>query len=169
MTVTLPTGWSVVSRYSNPGGTDTQLSPAVTYPAYEDMCIAPDSNHGRQVLNCAGLDFERGAVFGDTSRLFTPHQPDGWYDVIDVLPCPVGEMLPNGNLNAIHGDGAPTSSGFKPVGDKTAVFDEYHAHCDSGFAFSPRSWYLPTSKYRVIDYLDHAQTAWILAHIHWTK
>jgi hypothetical protein len=168
MTVTLPDGWSVLSRNSHAGATNTMFTPPAYVPAGEVMCIGPRGASDQPL--CPGLEFARGGIYGSGGSAFVAHQPDGWYQVADVENCPNDNgTLPGGTFDGVRTTGAPIHTGFAPVGGKTAVYDEYQAHCDGGFAFTPRSWYLPTSKYRVIDYLSHAQTAWVLAHIHWTK
>jgi hypothetical protein len=170
MTITLPVGWDVVERRPIPAGS---FFDGQAHPAGETMCVAPAGNRGPQTFGCAGLRFDRGAIVGSELKAFTAHQVAGWYFATDVQPCPVNGQ-PNGpdSLNGIRwgipgrpDTAGPRTSGFLPVGDRTAYYDQWAAYCESGYTFTPESWYLPTSQYRIIDFIPHRETAAILRTI----
>jgi hypothetical protein len=169
MTVTLPAGWSVQRRASIPAGVDHWGASPEPHGAGEWMCVGPGGDQGPALFGsagCNGVKFERGVVSGAGNTLFTAHQPDGWYTATDVQAClPKHSAYPAGKFDGVRPTGKPIRTGFAPVGDRTAIFDEWSAHCDSGFTFTPRSWYLPQSVYRILDLYNNPDTDWILQHI----
>jgi hypothetical protein len=63
---------------------------------------------------------------------------------------------PGGDYGPIRSDPAA------PVGDRTAVYDEWAAVCDSGATFNPRAWHLSDEQLLIIDVTEHPETEGVL-------
>ncbi|MBV9369932.1 MAG: hypothetical protein JO074_08885 [Frankiales bacterium] len=137
----VPKGW--------PSGSDRPFA---------NLCVAPPGKSRPAVFGCNGLDIWYGwdgYLPGNEMAIFERAHP-GWYHATDVQPCPVDPTKGRDGLNGIRDDGLAGTESLKPVGDHTAYFYQWHAHCDSGYKFSPRAWYLPTSKVLIFDYMGNA-------------
>jgi hypothetical protein len=163
LTFTLPPGWTI-SEHESAGPTTNPVT-GERMPAHESMCIRPAKVSFGGL--CPGLQFDRGWIPGAEGRTFTPHQPDGFLESTGVSPCPVGDPDNGpGGFNGIRTDPPePVETGFRPVGDRTAVFDRWSAHCDSGLILIPRSWYLPQSMIRILEIAPHPETTALLADV----
>lgn len=147
MAVGVPAGW-VVQRSAIHQGSGS-------------VCLLPKGST-QVVFGCAGVAFYFGAHLpGAHIGPYAPDQADGWYPATDVQPCPFVKQPADGTLIGIS-----TKPGFerglKPVGAHRADWNRWTGSC-AGLAFHPQAWFLPTSKVVVFDYLDHAETASILA------
>jgi len=110
------------------------------------------------MFGCAGLDVWYGwdgYLPGNEQAGFERAHP-GWYHATDVQPCPVKPTDGPDKLNGVRDDGLTASETLRPVGNRSAYFYQWHAHCDDGYRFAPRAWYLPTSKVLVFDYVGDA-------------
>jgi len=139
MQLALPHGWR----------SDTRSS-------FSHLCIEPPSK-GPRALGCGGLEVWYGwdgYLPGNELASFGRDHP-GWYHATDVQPCPVDPTNGPDGLNGIHDEGLVGGETLRPVGDRQAYFYQWHAHCDGGYRFSPRAWYLPVSKLVVFDYVGN--------------
>jgi hypothetical protein len=152
LTFDLPAGWELVSRT----GDDTMcVAPiGVTYPSW----------------GCTGLDLYHGDLPGNETSAYEDHQPWAWYHATDVPSCPT-ETDPTGpdwdQVRVPEGGTAdPVDSGFRPVGDRTAVYDQWEAECSqSAFRFTPRAWHLPESDIVIFDDFAQPEAEAILATV----
>lgn len=138
MQLTLPHGWR-----SNAASSFTNL------------CIGPPGKARPGVFGCDGLAVWYGwdgYLPGNEEGSFDRAHP-GWYRATDVEPCPVDPTNGPDHLNGIRDDGLVGAESLRPVGNRKAYFYQWRAHCDDGYRFSPRAWYLPASKLLVFDYL----------------
>ena len=148
MSVNLPTGWAARRSPINDG--------------WGDVCLAPRSGAKVVVFGCAGIAIWFGAHLpGAEMSAYAPDKENGWYPATDVQECP---FVPSGGKF----DGIRPSTGFqkglKPVGSHMAAWNRWSANCDDGkHPFHPQAWYLPKSKVVIFDYLEHPQTAAVLA------
>ena len=132
-------------------------------------------------MGCGGLDAYyawTGFAPGREQGNFLTDGP-GWYHATDVQPCPVEPTSGPDGLNGIH-EGALLEHRLAPVGSHRADYYRWAAHCDNGFRFTPRAWFLPQSKVVVFDYLDNAESSrllstaafdsgrWTMAYLHAT-
>jgi hypothetical protein len=66
------------------------------------------------------------------------------------------------HLNGVRDDGLAAKEALRPVGNRSAYFYQWRAHCDDGYRFAPRAWYLPASKILVFDYIGTASADAVL-------
>lgn len=124
---------------------------------FGNICVQRPG-HQPEVFGCGGLDIWFGwdsYLPGEEMTTFDPANP-GWYHATDVQPCPVKPTDGPDHLNGIREDGRASAPHYEPVGTRTAYFFQWRAHCDNGFTFSPRAWYLPASKILIFDYVGNA-------------
>jgi hypothetical protein len=151
-TFDLPAGWAVLSDNG------------------ARMCVAPAETE--DMGECAGLRLDRGDLMGYEQGPYVDHGDWSWHTGTDVMPCPDRPYDPEAPLDSVvPGDAGlgPIDTGFRPVGDRTAVYDQWQAQCDlSGFTFTPRAWHLPESELLIVDLLGHPETEAILASFEFT-
>lgn len=144
------------------------------YEPFTTLCVQP-IGHPAAVFGCGGLAVSwgwNGYLPGNEMTTFTRSHP-GWYHATDVQPCPVDPTKGPNNLNGIRDDGLVGHESLRPVGGRTAYFYQWQAHCDSGYKFSPRAWYLPASKVLIFDYVGNSAADALLRTAtfdtgHWT-
>lgn len=136
----LPSGWHADDPY-----------------AFTNVCVEPPGTHRPEVFGCGGLDVWygwNGYLPGNEQANFDRAHP-AWYHATDVQPCPFHPTKGPDGLNGIRDDGLAGAETLRPVGNRTAYFYQWHAHCDDGETFAPRAWYLPASKILVFDYVGN--------------
>ncbi len=138
---------------------------AVLWNTGTEMCVAPVETEG--IEDCAGLRLARGELTGYEQGPYVDHGDWSWHTGTDVMRCPDRPYDPGGELDGVVAgeDGtAPVDTGREPVGDRTAVYDEWAAECAiSGFTFNPRAWHLPESQMLIVDLVGRSETEAILA------
>lgn len=135
-----------------------------TRTSFANICIDPPGEHPPAVFGCGGLDIWYGwdgYLPGNEMASFGRKHP-AWYHATDVQPCPVKPTDGPDGLNGIRTDGLDGAESLRPVGNRTAYFYQWRAHCDDGYRFAPRAWYLPASKILVFDYVGNAAADAIL-------
>jgi hypothetical protein len=148
MSVRLPAGWT--ARRS---------------PIYDwgSVCLAP-RKASVKIFGCAGISIFFGDELpGAEMNSYAPDKDNGWYSATDVQECPFAPAASGAKFN-----GMTMSPGFekglKPVGSHQANWNRWSANCTDGkHPFHPQAWYLPKSKVVIFDYLEHPQTAAVLA------
>jgi hypothetical protein len=148
LAVGVPDGW-VVQRSAVQDGSGS-------------VCLLPRGDT-QVVFGCAGVAFDFGPRLpGARTDPYAADRPDGWYSSRDRQPCPfVSHDLVNSRVPRITRLPG-LDSGLEPVGTHHASWNRWSASC-VGRTFHPQAWFLPTSKIVVFDYLDHPETASILA------
>jgi hypothetical protein len=155
----LPEGWYVLDD-RNTGNEEA---------SGRSMCIGPLPTSYPRWDECGGLLLYQGDFLpGNEGGLYEDHQPWAWYHNNDVAQCPFApsEGVGDPSDQVVPGPEGmePIAQGFAPVGDKTAVYDQWKAYCEqSGESFEPRAWYLPESQVVVLDVTDHPETEEFLA------
>jgi hypothetical protein len=122
----LPTGWSVR------GGSD---------PGAEGYCFLIPGRSGDGCTNY-GVLLE---LWQDDTSSLNVDDPMIWTGGSDVgaLPqCFTDKTFSHPGITSA----VVTQRGFRPLGDRTAVYREYDVTCGSLARFSPRVWWLPTTK-----------------------
>jgi hypothetical protein len=88
------------------------------------------------------------------------------------MRCPARPADPDAPFDAVVPGAAgmaPVDQGFRPVGDRTAVYDQWSAVCaESRIEFSPEAWHLPTTQVRFLDLLGAPETPALLASVEFT-
>lgn len=145
----VPAGW-VVRRSAIYGGSG-------------NVCLAPRSG-STAIFGCAGIAiYFGGRLPGAEMSPYAPDKEIGWYPATDVQECPFVPAASGAKF-----DGIKTLAGFekglKAVGSHKANWNRWKANCTDGkHPFHPQAWYLPTSKVVIFDYLEHPETAAVLA------
>jgi hypothetical protein len=125
--------------------------------SFGNLCVEPRGKHLPEAFGCGGLDIWYGwdgYLPGNELANFERGHP-GWYHATDVQPCPVDPTNGPDHLNGIRDDGLVGAETLRRIGNRMAYFYQWHAHCDDGYRFSPRAWYLPASKILVFDYIGN--------------
>lgn len=125
-------------------------------PTFDHACIEPPTTRP-EMFGCAGLDVwyrwsDSGYLPGNGHGSFT--DAPGWLSSMDVQNCPVKPTDGPGNVNGVRQDSGVTHD-LRSVGDRTADFYRWHAHCDNGYTFAPRAWYLPVSRVVIFDRIGY--------------
>jgi hypothetical protein len=136
------------------------------------LCVAPVEGAGRSWDGCAGLWLYRGDLPGYEGGAYEEHGPWGFATATDPTPCPAppgGRPAKDDIVVPGQAGTGPVDQGFKPVGDRTATYDQWFARCsESGFTFTPRAWLLPQSEVLVVDVFGLPETEAILASFRFT-
>ncbi|ADP82886.1 hypothetical protein [Pseudofrankia inefficax] len=133
------------------------------------VCLVPPVSQYAGLPCDGGIELQSGSVVGQEGAPFQAHQPWGWYQGSGQAPCPTPPADgTNGAVNEIWPGAAPTSGdpespggpslveqGAWTVNGYTGAYDKWAAHCDNGFTFYPRSWYLPDVPFQVLDPIGH--------------
>ena len=125
------------------------------------ICLVPPGEH-IVIFDCTGIAIYFGAHLpGAEMSVYHQNQGAGWYHATDVEPCP---FLKNDTGNPMVGLRMQPGfkEGLKPVGAHRAYWNKWTASC-AGHTFHPQAWFLPASKVVIFDYLEHPQTAAVLA------
>ncbi|OHV36432.1 MULTISPECIES: hypothetical protein [Pseudofrankia] len=149
-----PAGWTV--SYAGSSARDMWI------------CLVPPPTETRMDWTCdGGILVESGTVVGEEGQPFQPHQHMGWYPGTGQAPCPTPPADgANGMVNEVWPGGLEPDSpslvdqgdqDYEVVNGRSFATDQWNAHCDNGFVFHPRSWYLAEVPFRVLDYLGHPQ------------
>jgi hypothetical protein len=145
---------------------------AATPSGEASLCVAPIDGAGRSWDGCAGLRLYRGELPGYEGGTYVEHGPWGFATSTDPTPCPAptGSQPAEGDVVVPGQAGTgPVDQGFKPVGERTATYDQWFARCsESGFTFTPRAWLLPQSQVLVVDVFGLPETEAILASFRFT-
>lgn len=155
----VPPGWEVTSLGE---GTVVDVSGTTPGGSYETLCVGEP---GDEVDSCAVALYHGDVLPGAEMAAYEDHAAWGWSHQTDVMQCPFTPMV-DGELDgvrAVGGDGTPTVQGERPVGDRTAVFDQWSVECDSGPTFAPRAWHLAESDLLILDVIGHDETEELLA------
>ena len=123
----LPTGWSVSGGAGVVGDTYCLLVPGHK----DDNCM----NYGAlievwQNLSTSGVNVDDPMAWG------------GGGDVSALPQCFTDKTYSGPGITSA----VVTQRGFRPLGDRTAVYREYDVTCGSLARFHPRIWWLPTTK-----------------------
>ncbi|MCM3887330.1 hypothetical protein [Frankia sp. R82] len=144
-TVTLPAGWAVAYRG------EPFIQGGNPEPGSEEVCVRPTAVRSEGCDD--GMIISHGTIGGSEGSEFTAHQPGGWYTGTGVIACPVNGAVDGPRTNfayegrpSVAGGREPIETGTRQVGGLAAVYDVWSGYCDSGFTFTPRSWYLPEKK-----------------------
>jgi len=162
-TFTLPVGWWEHDRKDLDWlSIDEATGGVAERHPYGYLCVGPAG-----AADCA-LKLYHGDVPGNEG--FTAWEDHGawpWHTATDVPSCPVPSADPDApfdGLQPVDGSYLPVDSGFRPVGDRSAVYDQWAVECElSGHDFTPRSWHLPESSLVIVDMLGQPETESILA------
>jgi hypothetical protein len=165
-TFTLPAGWSEQDRQDLSWPTvDGATGGVAGKHPYSYLCVGPAD--AADAADCA-LRLYHGDVPGHEG--FTAWEDHGawpWHTSTDVPSCPVPSAdpaAPFDGVRPVDGSYLPVDSGFRPVGDRSAVYDQWAVECElSGHGFTPRSWHLPESSLVIVDMLGQPETESVLA------
>jgi hypothetical protein len=154
----VPEGWEVTS-YDDGVAEDVTMGPD---RGYESLCIGAP---GDEQDSCGAIAMYHGDTLpGGEGQPYQDHGAWSWHQGNDVALCP---LTPSGGVDYVQpagGDYAPIrSDAAAPVGDRTAVYDEWAAVCDSGPTFNPRAWHLSDEQFLIVDVIGHPQTDDVLA------
>jgi hypothetical protein len=154
----LPAGWVVVDDTTDHS----------TTPARREMCVAPAGNTGPRFGDCAGIVLYHGDLPGYEGGAYTDHGPWQFAHGTDPTPCPTqpaGGAKPSDDvLEPGQAGNDPIDSGFRAVGDRNAVYDQWFARCSVSFTtYTPRAWHLPESRIVILDVVGRPETGAILA------
>lgn len=150
LAVGVPHGW-VVQRSAVQSGSGS-------------VCLFPAGSTD-VIFGCAGVAFFFGPRLpGAHAGPYAADRPDGWYSTRDRQPCPFGDhaLTDTRVPRIVRSPGF--DSGLRPVGTHRASWNRWTASC-VGRTFHPQAWYLPSSSVVAFDYLDHPETASILASV----
>jgi hypothetical protein len=127
ISVIIPAGWSAQSGNGMVGPSVCLLIP----------------NHGKNG-SCTndGLLIESWADTTDEPNLDDPQVWTGDNDPSSLPQCfRRGEAyIPGISAKVV------SSNGLRKIGNRSAIFYEYHADCETGFSFNPRIWWLPKTR-----------------------
>ena len=166
----LPGGWSIVSQSDD----DMCVAAAGTEEAAaaEEAAGSAAAPSSEEVEACAGVRITLGPLTGHEGGPYVEHGDWTWHTSTDPMPCPAPPVDSDAPFDAVVAgdDGmAPIDQGFRPVGDRTAVYDQWAATCaESGVEFTPRAWHLPTTQVRFLDLLGAPETPALLASVEFT-
>ena len=87
------------------------------------------------------LDVGRTLDAGGSVSAPAPGEPNGWWWGPGAPTCGEGGSISPVTASTV------VDKGFRPLGDKTAAYGSWQVSCaDPGLSFSPRLWWLPTSR-----------------------
>ncbi|HET6952001.1 MAG TPA: hypothetical protein VFI47_16585 [Acidimicrobiales bacterium] len=141
------------------------------------LCLAAADRPGPQWDGCAGLRLYRGELPGYEGAPYEDHGPWGFATSTDPVACPVAGGDVGGDVGPATDDVVvpaeagtePIDEGFRPVGDRTATYDQWFARCSlSSYTFTPRAWHLPESDVLIVDVFRQPETEQILASFTFT-
>lgn len=149
----LPPGWEVVQQGGKAGA--------------ETMCVAPAGNPEPRYDGCGGLALYHGELPGYHGARYVRDGDWGFAHAKEPAPCPVRTADPGTGADVVVAGSVgkrPIDTGLRNVGNHKANYDQWFARCrGSHFTFTPRAWFLPTSRVVILDVLGHPETEDILA------
>lgn len=131
------------------------------------LCVAPVGNPEPRWEDCGGLAIYHGDLPGRGGRPYERDQPWSFAHGTDAPPCPfaapgvapAADVVEPGQTGRAYIDGGP-----RPVGDRTANFNQWFARCSvSHRTFTPRAWLLPKSRILILDVLGQPGAEAMLA------
>jgi hypothetical protein len=147
-----PPGWAALGAPS-----------ASTTPSTRALCVAPAGNRGPRYEGCSGVLIYSGDPLPGYQG--APYERDGLWQFAhstEPIPCPFdpeGSTIEDGPAGKF-----PINNGGRPVGDRTADYNQWFARCGSaGATFTPEAWLLPRSKVLILDVFGHPETEALLA------
>jgi hypothetical protein len=152
----VPDGWAVTSYDDGVaddavGGWDL---------GYASLCIGVLDDERD---SCALAVYHGDPLPGTEEQPYEDHGNWSWHQGTDVPQCPFRPTGPYDPVQPAGGESGPTRSDDQaPVGDRTAVYDEWSAVCESGDAFDPRAWHLADEQLLIVDVLGHDETEGVL-------
>jgi len=160
----LPGGWTIVSQSDD----DMCVAAAGT-----EQAVGADEVVGADEFEaCAGVRITLGPLTGHEGGPYVEHGDWTWHTSTDPMACPARPADPDAPFDAVVvgvAGMAPIDQGFRPVGDRTAVYDQWAAVCaESRIEFSPQAWHLPTTQVRFLDLLGAPETPALLASVEFT-
>lgn len=157
----VPEGWAVTS-YEDGVADDAVADDAVAGQdlGYASLCIGALDDEGDP---CAVAMYHGDPLPGAEGQPYEDHGNWSWYQGTDVPLCPFTAAGGYDPVEPGGGDYGPTDSDDEaPVGDRTAVYDEWSAVCDSGATFEPRAWHLADEQLLIVDEIGHDETEGVL-------
>jgi hypothetical protein len=152
-----PPGWTAVDLQSG-GPTSTARA----------ICVAPAGNPEPRYEGCSGVMVYSGDPLPGYQG--APYERDGIWQFAhstEPIPCPfdpTGSTIEPGPAGLY-----PINNGGRPVGDRTADYNQWFARCGSaGGTFTPEAWLLPQSKILILDMFGHPETEALLASVEFT-
>ena len=153
----VPEGWEVTS-YDDGVAEDAAMGPD---RGYESLCIGPP---GEEQDACAVAMYHGDPLPGAEGQPYQDHGAWSWHQGNDVAQCPFTPLGGTDFAQPSGGDYGPIRSDpAAPVGDRTAVYDEWAAVCDSGPTFNPRAWHAADEQFLIVDVIGHTLTEYVLA------
>lgn len=152
----VPDGWEVTAYDPGVAGGD----PSGQSVGVERLCIGVP---GDEVHSCA-IEMHHGDPLpGEEMSPYVDHGNWSWNHATDQPSCPLTPADGADGVQAPGGNRAPIdSANAVPVGDRTAVYDEWSAECDSGATFTPRAWHLAEEQLLIVDVITHDETEDVL-------
>jgi hypothetical protein len=152
----VPEGWAVTS-YDDGTAEDAVAGQDL---GYESLCIGVP---GEEPGSCAIEMYHGDPLPGAEGQPYEDHGAWSWHDGTDVPQCPFTPAGDSDFVQPLGGDYGPIdSANAVPVGDRTAVYDEWSAVCDSGDTFNPRAWHLSDEQLLIVDVTGHPETEDVL-------
>ncbi len=152
----VPEGWEVTS-YDDGLAEDT---PSGQGRGVESLCIGVPED---EQSSCAIEMYHGDPLPGGEQQPYQDHGQWSWNHATDPPPCPFTPEDEGDGVEAPGGDTGPVDSAESvPVGDRTAVYDEWAAVCDSGATFNPRAWHLADEQLLIFDVIGHDETEQVL-------
>jgi hypothetical protein len=136
---------------------------------YDHACVEPTERRPSG-LGCGGFEVTygwTGELPGREWSTFTRETP-GWSQATGVNTCPDGQPGTDQHWLTSNQQNPTIDGELRPVGDRQAYYYEWSAGCaDNDFTFTPRAWYLPTSRLLFVDGFGYDDVAPILAGVTW--
>ena len=128
ISVVIPAGWSASSGQGLMGG--------------PSLCIYMPHSDKNSSCQSNGVSIESWA---NTSEKPNLDDPNIWTQGSDPSSLPKCFRLNEQNISGITTK-VTSKNGLREIGDRAAVYYEYHAECETGLTFSPRVWWLPKTR-----------------------
>ena len=150
----LPPGWTLFEARSGVAGSSAS-----------SVCVAPAGNPEPRFEDCSGVLIYSGDPLPGYQG--APYERDGLWQFAHStgpIPCPfdpAASMIEPGPAGMY-----PINNGGRPVGDRTADYDQWFARCGAdGASFTPEAWLLPRSKILILDAFGHPETEALLGSV----
>ncbi|MFL6055550.1 MAG: serine/threonine protein kinase [Actinoallomurus sp.] len=127
VSVVIPAGWSASSGQGLMG---------------PSLCIYMPHSGKNSSCQSKGVSIERWSNSNDEPNL---DDSEAWVGGEDAGSLPQCFRI-NGQYIAGINTKVTLRNGLRKLGDRSAVYYEYHAECETGFTFNPRIWWLPKTR-----------------------
>jgi hypothetical protein len=146
-----------------PGWTALDVQSGGPTSSARALCVAPAGNPEPRYEGCSGVMIYSGDPLPGYQG--AAYERDGIWQFAhgtEPIPCPFdpeGSTIEPGPAGRF-----PINNGGRPVGDRTADYNQWFARCGSaGATFTPEAWLLPRSKILILDVFGHPETEALLA------